>query len=119
MEVRPNWIKGINFASDTVDWCDCIVFFFVGAKDSIPDNKYATIVLINVAFILRMVNAMIWSRNKKLFIPAEFRNVFAVDPELINKINRGNADKDLRGHANQKHWDIEDPSHQGSSSCLP
>ena len=67
-----------------------------GAKQAVPDDEYIGIVMIDVFFILAMVNTMVGWRYKNPFKDTQFINVFCVRPETING-SKG-------AHGQNHHW---------------
>ena len=67
-----------------------------GAKQAVPDDEYIGIVMIDVFFILAMVNTMVGWRYKNPFKDTQFINVFCVRPETIDGSNRA--------HGQDHHW---------------
>ena len=67
-----------------------------GAKQAVPDDEYIGIVMIDVFFILAMVNTMVGWRDKNPFKDTQFINVFCVRPETING-SKG-------AHSQNHHW---------------
>ena len=59
-----------------------------GAKQAVPDDEYIGIVMIDVFFILAMVNTMVGWRDKNPFKDTQFINVFRMRPEAINDSER-------------------------------
>ena len=62
-----------------------------GTEQAVPDDEYIGIVMIDVFFILAMVNTMVGWRYKNPFKDTQFINVFCVRPETINGSNRAHG----------------------------
>ncbi|MNF78051.1 hypothetical protein D3C84_602130 [compost metagenome] len=61
---------------------------------------------------------MIGRRDKEPFEPAKLGNVPRVHPELVQQVQRRDADEHQQRHAGHRHRQIEDPAQQESGTGL-
>ena len=65
-----------------------------------------------------MVNTMIGRGHEHPFEPAQLGNVAGVHPELIQQIERRDADEHQQGHAQHCHRQVENPTEQKAGTGL-
>ena len=71
-------------------------------EDAVPDDEGSGVILIEIARVGRVVDAVVAWRVHDIFDPArEFVNCLGVDPELINEIERAD-EQQHRGMKTQK-----------------
>ncbi|MNF07123.1 hypothetical protein D3C80_2072330 [compost metagenome] len=65
-----------------------------------------------------MVGPMIGRRHEAPFEPAQLGNVFGVNPELIEQVQRRDTDKHQQWYAEHGHRQVENPAQQKAGTGL-
>ncbi len=89
-----------------------------GAEQPVPEDENAAVVLVEIAIVDPVVDAVIGGRGKHPVEPAEFADEFGVDPELVEEIDQPDPDEHDRGNAGDRHRQIEHPAEQNAGARL-
>ncbi|OBQ32086.1 MAG: hypothetical protein AN485_22450 [Anabaena sp. MDT14b] len=102
MKHAPQQVERAQLLDDPI--ADFFAFDFLGkgSEDAVPDDEGPGVILVQIARVGRMVDAVMAWRVHDIFDPArEFVNCLGVDPELINEIERAD-EQQHRGMKTQK-----------------
>ncbi len=119
MGQRDQGVPALYGTSDTVNTGLIGQFPLVAAKKTVPDNKHTTVIAIEVAIVLGVVNAMVGGRDKQPLQPSQFWNVLGMHPELVDEVEGADGYHHLCGDAQQKQRQVKQPSQQKPGAGLP
>src|SRR5471032_204445 len=104
----PAWIPTSHGYPRSVD--ARLFFLHESPEHPVPDHKHATVVLVEVLVVDRMMHTMVRWRRKHAIEPAKFADVFSVNPELVQEDDKPGQAKLFRRYAYQRNGQIEDPA---------
>ena len=116
---NPQGIVAVNVLGQAEAGLIVGVFGLERAEKSIPDDKYASMVAVNVFGIASVMNAVVRRGVEYEFEWAYRMDQFGMNPELVKKTDRTNRHDHGWGEADDWHPQPKDEAHEATRPGLP
>ena len=96
-----------------------VSLFLERAEQPVPQNEYATIILVDIALVLRMMYAVVRRRDQDTIQDAQPAYELCVHPELVDQVDGANREQHLKRESDDEQGQIKDPAKQETGTGLP
>jgi hypothetical protein len=118
LRVGPQRVPAVEQPAGAIHALLVVVFVLESAKESIPQDQDAPVVLVQIRIVHRVVHAVVAGAAKPAVEPAELAHLLGVHPELVEQVDERHHAKHQRRHARQRHGHIKDPAQQRARTGL-